>query len=383
MAQGREVSTDLQNLLDAASCRTTTTLELTLTNESVIRMSTGDGVLTIDGNDYQPDLRVISDLKQSIFSPPDRCTVGIQNVDKLFGGQVDGELLTHAIAIVGRYYEDEHGVLPSVWVELFQGEAFPTDLDEGQATLEVLADLVAAGYCIASWTLAPPCQVAVNSPECGLTGATCNKKRRSPGGCQGNNNEEHFVGMEYPDPVVPEAPAGGGGVGGDDPPTTGGGGGGYQPPCPRVDQYVLVEGSDGQPKAKLAGQLSIKDRVFMPTTETFHKLASVAIVPDEEIWLIVGDNGATCYSSSMHPIIRTERDETGTPIEIMHAGYSMLTVRKGRTEQTVARLVSEQPKRAAVVRIKMVDGHIYAAGNTPSLFVVAHNSKLPPHFDDL
>lgn len=380
---GRDVSTDLQNLLDLGSCKTVTSLRLALNDTSVVEVATEEiEILNGEGDVYTADLRTTDDLKQTVLNPPDRVNVTVQNVDMVFGANVEAELLTHSVAILGRQYIDDRGVLPvlpSQWVELFRGEAFPLQLDEMECQLEVLADLVAAGYCIADWALAENCQVPFKGPECAYSGSEtlCNKKRRSPAGCQGRANEFHFVGMEFPDPVAPSAPSGGGGDPGDGDGGGPGGGGGWQPPCPRVDQYVLVRGSDGQPKPKLAGALSIKDWIFMPTTETFHKLASVGIVPDEEIWLVGADSNAMCYSSGSHPIIRTLRDEAGTPAESMFTGYSMLTFAEGELLQSVARTVRREPRTASVVRIHMADGHIYAAGNTPSRFVLAHNKPVP------
>src|SRR4051812_21122941 len=98
---GRTISTDLQNLLDAGACSTSTTLDLYLVNLSEVHVTTREAAVTIGGVAYSTDLRMGKELKQSVSNTPDRVNVTIQNVDKTFGANVTSELLTHAVAVFG------------------------------------------------------------------------------------------------------------------------------------------------------------------------------------------------------------------------------------------------------------------------------------------
>lgn len=369
----RTVSTDLQNLLNLDRCETQTTLDLTLADTSEIHVATK--AVTVGAVNYTDDLRFLNEIKQTVGSSPDRVVATIQNVDKVFGGIVIDEDLVKAVAVVGRLYRDPNGVLPQAWVELFRGQLRPTELDETHSANEILNDLAAAGYCVGAWSLSPNCQFQFkHSATCGYVGAEtdCNKKRRSKQGCAGRNNEHHFGGMEFPDPIVPTPPTGGGDNPPDGPP--------YDPPCPRLDQYVLVRGKDGSPVPEIVGLLTTRDMLYNPVTGTFHAIDSLEIVRDEPIWMISTDNLAMCFSSGSHPIIRSLQDDHGTPVEVMHEGYSVLTWIKesGDLEETKAAVVTEDYKMGDVMRIHMHDGHIYAAGHTPTRFVVCHNTKNLP-----
>lgn len=216
---GRTITSNLQSLLDLASCRTDTTLDLILADTSELHFATR--TFTAGGNDYIGDLRAGGEIKQTISSSPDRLQVAIQNVDKVFGGIVAAEDLVNAEAIVGRYYRDPANVLAAEWVELFRGRAIPLTIDELGVALEIINDLAAAGYCVGDWTLAENCVLVFkHAGTCGYAGSEtlCNKRRKSPDGCFGRNNEHRFGGMEFPEVQAAEVGSGGSGGG-----STGGG----------------------------------------------------------------------------------------------------------------------------------------------------------------
>lgn len=210
----RTISTNLQNILNLSACETQTTLDLIPVTGSPKYFATAG--FTHAGKTYTPDLRSMSELRQSVFGSPDRVEVSIQNVDKLFGIDLlsTTESLAFAEAILGRYY-----IAPgftSEWMELFRGTVFPIEVNESEARLEILQDLTAAGYCVSDWSLAPNCQVKFKGPVCGYAGGltTCNKRLKSNSGCLGRENEHRFVGMEFPDVQVSTPPTGGDGGGG-------------------------------------------------------------------------------------------------------------------------------------------------------------------------
>lgn len=372
---GRTVVTNVQNHLDDDDAYTQTTLDMILTDASEYHYAT-DEFTGSNSIDYDPELRKASEIKQSIAASTDRVNVTIQNVDKIFGGELDvlsTEPFVKAVGIVGRQYGNPM-VAGSAWVELFRGEVRPVGIDEKEVVLEILNDLAAAGFCVGHWSLAENCQfVYKHAGTCGFAGAapSCNKRRRSPDGCSGKivtgttTNEFRFGGMEFPDSQASVPPSGGG----DDDP-------GDWLPCPRMDQYVLVRGSDGLPSPKAVARLTLRDMLFHPIDGTFHEISKLTVVPDEPIMQLVADNYAASYSSYSHPIIRNRKDERGTPVEDLYNGYDILTWSKRLTESVVEN-VEETGKRADVLKIKMKDGHIYCSGNTPKKFVVCHNSKPP------
>lgn len=366
----RTVPTGLQPLLDLPSCETQTTLDLYLADTSEIHVATAAlASVAIDTGtvDYTADLRKVTELKQTVLTPPDRGTCLIQNVDKVFGGIVASESLIKAAAIVGRYYRDPAGVESPKWVELFRGEAFPLSVTESEVQLEVLGDMVAGGYCVAKWTLAEPCQfIFKDAATCGYSGSetACNKKRKSPAGCLGRANSHHFGGMEFPDSQFP-TPIG---------PGPGDQGGHHN--CPRLDQFVLVRGAHGVPVPKIVRALDLDDLLFNPLNGTFHEIKSLTIVPNEPIWRLATESGAVCYSSFTHLVLWYRQHATGEMAANFVQGDPVLTW-SGRLLDDATADARYCGRQENVLRIEMADGHIYCAGNDPAKMIVAHNAKNP------
>lgn len=372
----RPQPTDLLSQLGYGAAETQTTLDLYLTDTSEFHFST-QAFTGTNSEVYTADLRKVSELKQSLDKSTDRVTALIQNVDKVFGAEVLTGSLAKAVAVVGRQYGNPF-LTDAIWVELFRGEARALSVDENEISLEVVNDLLAAGFCVSHWSLAENCQfVYKHAVTCGYAGAmtTCNKRRKSPDGCSGHivsgstTNEYRFGGMEFPDAQAASVPIGGGGV--DEPP-------GWLP-CPRLDQWTLVRGNMGAtPVAKPVGKLTLRDRLFDPTTGTFNPIESLDIVRDHPMMQLVTDSLATSFNSGSHRVIRSKKDDRGTPCEDLHIGYSALTWSNGELHETSIEKVGFTGDRGDVMKIKLKGRHIYCSGHTPKAFVVAHNSKEPP-----
>lgn len=367
---GRTVTTPLQNLLDLESCNTQTTVDLQFTDNAYdINVATDD--FTVDATpdrDYVSDLRHADDLKQSVFSPPDRVNISIQNVDKDFGAWVQDEVFAKSTAIVGRYYTDPRGTLPAVWVELFRGEARPTGMDEAAVNIEVLHDLAAAGYCVADWSLTENCQFKFKQTDtCGYAGVltTCNKRRKSPAGCSGRANEFAFGGMEFPEPQVPSVP-----TSGDpdpDPPHT----------CPRIDQYVPMMGTHGEIVARTVQTVREGEWLFNPLTDDFHRIKRAFVVKNQPIWSVSSSMGVTGYSSPTHPLIPFRMHPTGVAVSKTKEGDSLLLWQlndRKMLNHAISR-VFDTGELGDVMFIEMEDGHVYAYGDDEELFIVCHNAK--------
>ena len=364
----RTIPSGLQDLLDLPSCETQTTLDLTLVDTTEYHVATAE--LTVGAVDYTADLRRSNELKQTVFSPPDRGGVIIQNVDKVFGGYVVAEDLVKAEAVIGRYHADPAGVLPAVWVELFRGEAMPLVIDETQVQIEILGDMAAAGYCIGANTLAENCQSPFkHALTCGYSGGetTCNKKHKSKLGCLGRSNEHRFFGMEYPDIQIPAV----GLAGPNNPPP------GHQT-CPRLDQYVLIRCiTCSRPVPKIVRRLKPYHELFNPVSGMFHEIKSLTVVHNEPIWCLTAENGARNYSSFSHLVLWYREHVTGEPVANFVPGDPVLTWTGGLEDSKTAdaRYALEW---GSVMKIEMMDGHIYAAGDEDDKFLVCHNSKQPP-----
>lgn len=364
---GRSVSSDLQDLLDLPSCETQTTLDLTLADTSEIHVATD--AVTVGAIDYSADLRKTNELRQTTVAPPDRVVASIQNVDKVFGGRVTDEDLIKAAAVVGRRYSDPAGVLPSVWVQLFTGEAFPLSVNSLAVELEILHDLVAAGYCVGQDTLAENCQWRFkHAGTCGYSGGetVCNKKRKSKLGCLGRANEHRFGGMEYPDIQAAAAP------------TSGSSSGGGHHNCPRVDMWIpTAEG------VRHAGNIKSGDRLYSPLSGKFETVRSAEIIENEPIWEIVASNGVAGYSSLSHPVFPYAEHENGIQVSQLWQGDPILL-----WDSVLDKLIDRELNVARdtgelgdVVRIELEDGHIYAYGTSEQIFFVCHNAKDPAEIE--
>lgn len=209
---GRTVNSNLNALLALGSCNTQTTVDLIPVTGSPIYAATD--AFTTGGKTYAANLIRSDQLQQSYGAATNRIRVEIDNVEKLFGVDVADEEFVRAQAILGRFYRNEQTVVSAPntgeWRELFRGEAVPIEINESVAVLEILHDLTAAGFCVANWSLAENCQSPFKATGlCGYTTGgltTCNKRRRSPNGCQARDNELRFMGMEFPDAQVPSPP---------------------------------------------------------------------------------------------------------------------------------------------------------------------------------
>ena len=372
---GREVPSGLQPLLDLPSCETQSTLDLYLTDTSEYHFSTralSSIDIGTDTVDYTADLRSVDIIKQSILAATDRVTAVVQNVDKTIGEVAALESLTHAVAVVGRYYTDPAGVESPMWVELFRGEAFPTQIDEKALQIEILNDLAATGYCVAAWTLAENCQfIFKESATCGYSGGetTCNKKRKSDAGCIGRSNDHHFGGMEFPDFQTASVDVSGGGDTGT--------GGDINPNCPRVDQWIPVSGPQGQIEVKQARYITTDDLVCNPKTKLFERVKSARIVKDQPIWCIAASAGIAGYSSPSHPVFPYIEHVNGIAVrETFDDDPLLLWRRQDRKLIDDFVLASfDTGDIDDVVRIELEAGHVYAYGDNEDLFIACHNSK--------
>lgn len=368
---GREISAELTTCLALEGPFTATTLSIYPTAGDPLHLATDK--FTFDGVNYESWLETGEDIRQSIGAVTNRFTASIQQVTKDFGIEIVSESLVKATGIVGRYYRHKSQPTPEAWVELFRGEVIPIEIDEAAARIEILHDLVAAGFCIADWTLAENCQLVFkHAGTCGYAGSEthCNKRRKSLHGCFGRDNEHHFGGMEFPDVQIPSPP-----VGGD---TGGDGGGGPFPTCPRLDQYVLVRGYGWQPEPREVKNLRPESELYNPIWKTFHEIDSGRIVPDQPIWCLETENGGRGFSSWSHPVIQFREHTQGIPVSRLEARGNALTFNGRELEDSTVKRSFDTGRKDQVMQIEMVNGHIYCYSDTQEgPWTVCHNFKDP------
>lgn len=372
---GRTLSSDLQDILAAPTREIDWTLDVVFPAIDPLRLATSP--LTLVKGEYSNDLENVSEIRQTLESATDQVNVQIQNKDQVFGLHVANNLneWRKAEAVIGRVYR---GAAKEEWIEMFRGAVQKPEVDDTapyNIGFDVVTDTRSTGSIVCNRTLALACPFLFkHARTCGYSGAEtfCDHNLKSKFGCEGKANTHHFGGMEHrynPDLSVP-------GTGGNT--DTGGGtggpiGGGN---CPRLDQFVLVKGKFGQPVARMVFFVKPSDLLFNPVTGTFHEISSLEIIENLEIFEMVAANGAACYSSCSHKVIRHRADDRGETVTKFTYADPVLTWIDGLNDSNIISAL-KTGLLGDVMRIEMKDGHIYAAGSTADKFIAAHNYKNP------
>lgn len=215
---GRSISGSLAAVLALEGAETYSTLRIIFKSGAEARYSTFEVTNVDAGGLFLAGLISTGELQQSTNQTANRIRVEIQNIDKAAGILAAGETFAGSTAILGRLFRATGQ--SDFWEEMFRGEAIVVELTEETLELEIVSDLIAAGYSIASKSLAPRCQFVYKDPAtCGYSGPvrTCSKSRKGPLGCQAHDSpadDFRFGGFEYPDIQPAEFSSGGGGGGG-------------------------------------------------------------------------------------------------------------------------------------------------------------------------
>lgn len=205
----RPANTFLDDFLAADSGETQTLAIVKYKNGTTKYFATEK--IEVDANEFVDNLVVADDIEQSIDGGTDRVSITIQNVDKQIGLDVKAGLVHFAQVSLGKYYRNNSGDYE--WREQFFGEAIPQNYNQREAKIEILDDWVAAGYCVANWTLSDVCQLIFKSVECGYEGEEtyCNHKLK--GDCTKFARTFRNVSETFPivkNPTNPTAPSDGG-----------------------------------------------------------------------------------------------------------------------------------------------------------------------------
>ncbi len=360
----RAISSDLQTILDAPTREIDWTLDVTFPTITRLRVATAP--LVLSSNTYTNDLEEVSEIRQTIEAPTDRVKCGLQNKDDVLGLHVANNLAEwqKAEAVVNRVYRS--GGLQVVF-EMFRGAVQQPSATDFQVSFEILADTIAPGQIVCTRTLGLACPFLFKDAKtCGYSGSetTCNHNLKSKAGCDGLGNAHDYGGTEHrynPDTSAP-------GTGGNPP--------GGPTGCPRLDQFILIEGHGEKPVAKRVEFLTVKDRLFHPITKTFHAIKSLEIIENVAIFETVAANGARSYSSESHKLIRDRSDDLGQVVTEFKNGTPLLTLINGELKESKF-IIGCTFDYGDVLKIEMLAGHIYASGNLPEKLIAAHNSKDP------
>lgn len=366
---GRTLSLRMQNIFAADKRDIEQTLDVFFPDSTSLHFATSPLVLDYE---YSNDLERVGDINQTLESPTDAVAVALQNKDRVTGLHVAEfwRKWQKAEAVVGRLYRNADGSLEE-WKEMFRGAVQQPNADDLQVTFSIIDDTVAPGQIICNRTLGGACGFVFKDPKtCRYTGAelTCDHHLKSKKGCDGKGQSFAFGGTQHRYQNDVQAP----GTGGN---TTGG----TVNPCPRLDQYILVRGNDGKPMAKMVCFLSLDDYIYHPIKKTFHAIHTAEVVRNVEIFETISNNGAVGYTSGSHLWIRDKKDSRGFPVERSVSRQNFLTLFDYEDLiQSKILLVSNTGELGDVMRIEMVDGHIYATGNSPEKLGVSHNAKQNP-----
>lgn len=360
----RAISTDLQTILDAPTREIDWTLDITFPTITRLRLATAP--LVLSSNTYTNDLEAVSEIRQTLEAPTDRVNIGLQNKDEVLGLHVANNLAEwqKAEAVVTRVYRSA-GL--QVVFEMFRGAVQKPESNDFQVSFEILADTIAPGQIVCTRTLGLPCPFLFKDAKtCGYSGSetTCNHNLKSNAGCDGRANAARYGGTEHrynPDTSAP-------GTSGNPP--------GRITGCPRLDQFILVQGDGKKPIAKRVEFLILKDRLFHPITKTFHEIKSLEIIENVAIFETLAANGASSHSSESHKLIRDRSDDVGQFVTKFKNGTPLLTLINGELKESKF-IIGCTFDQGNVMKIEMLDGHIYASGNLPDKLIAAHNSKNP------
>lgn len=369
---GRSLSTTMQNILASSGRSIDYTLDLTFPDATSYKFATSP--LSIAKGDYTNDLESISEIRQTIEAPVDRVAIGIQNKDRVLGLHVaaNWRLWRKCDVTIGRYCTS--GILAE-WVEMFRGTVQQPNADDLQVTFDLVPDTVAPGQIVCNLNLSPNCpSLFKDAKTCAYIGGltTCNHHLKSPGGCDGRANSHHFAGMEHrynPDTSTP-------GSGGND-----GSGGPRQPPCPRLDQFVLVRGVDGRPMTKMVCFFTTDDFLWHPITRKFRRTKTARVVHDQPIWELLAGNGAAGYSSFSHRVLWYLEHANGERVDRFRPHDRLLTVINEELVDSYSTLSRDTGERGDVMFIEMEpepgEENIYCAGDSPEKLIACHNNKEP------
>lgn len=320
---------------------------------------------------YPNDLESVGELRQTLESPTDKVKIALQNKDKVLGVHLAQYWAKwrKAEAVVERLYRTPNNSLQQ-WVEFYRGAIQQPDATDLQVTFDIISDVLSPGNIVANRTLAPSCPFIYKDPKtCASTSPrlSCNHLLASAGGCDGDNNSQHYGGMGHRYQPESNAPGTGGNTGS----------GNTRPPCPRIDQYVLVRGEDNQPKSKMAGFLTEDDYLWNPVKKAFFKIKAAELVKDQPIYEFISASGAVGFSSEWHPLIQTFEDGKGKPVKNFEVNDPVLTVINKILIDSKCVLSQFTGEYFDVMKIEIENEHIYAYGDSEEKYIICHNYKIP------
>lgn len=143
-----------------------------------------------------------------------------------------------------------------------------------------------------------------------------------------------------------------------------GGGGGSEPggggiSCVEESEPVLVfEGE--RVRAVPFRDVRVGQSVY--TGELRRSRVQKIIRGEGELVRVVAANGVALVCSQSHKVITTRSDTEGRAVERLRAGDPLMTVKRGRVEQTRVLRLESLGRRGSVGTFKLAPGNIYAAG---------------------
>lgn len=158
-------------------------------------------------------------------------------------------------------------------------------------------------------------------------------------------------------------------------------------PCPALDQILMVyRKGENQIVARngwmftlrniaprLAADVGLTDLLYNPIADHFEQVIKADTVEDVEIWQAQSTSGAVTKGSACHPLIKSKRDKTGTPMNKIKGECLIWTPQRFRREKVSAQYIG----RGAVRYISTEEAgtHLGLAGADVLWMFVWHNLK--------
>ncbi len=144
-----------------------------------------------------------------------------------------------------------------------------------------------------------------------------------------------------------------------------GGGGGIEPgggglTCVEESEPVLV--FEGE-RVRAVPFAEVRPGQAVYTGELRRSRVQKIVRGEGELVRLVAENGVVLVCSRSHKVITTRSDTEGRAVERLRAGDSLMTVLRGRVEQTRVLRVEDLGRRGRVGTFKLAPGNVYAAGS--------------------
>jgi hypothetical protein len=196
----RELSPELEALINSGHCRQYSTVDLTLTGGTPLYVSTGEIVVERDGEpvQYAAQISEASPFEMELNEREDQVTFNFQNVDQVMGRALTGSerRLDGARGMLGIAFQDtETGA--TFYDPKMPGEIATGIIDQNAASFTLLSDVdatVISGRTLSTvFPWREPLSTAPDSDPDDLAGDFIIRRRPDPNDLSGGGNQFRYL----------------------------------------------------------------------------------------------------------------------------------------------------------------------------------------------